>query len=79
MLLNDSNYSKWRASMKGLLATKDCLDAITVAASPNSGKAVGIISQNVEDQFLHAAETADNSKALWDTFEQMYQQLNTTN
>jgi hypothetical protein len=77
--LGDSNYSTWRVQMKGLLATKDCIGAITDAANPNSAKAMGLMIMCVEEQHLATIEQAQNAAAAWTALEALYQQTSTAN
>lgn len=77
--LGDSNYATWRVQMKGLLATKDCIRAITEAADPNSAKAMGLMIMCVEDQHLATIEQANNAAEAWTALEAMYQQTSTAN
>ena len=77
--LGDSNYATWRVQMKGLLATKDCLGAITDAADPNRVKAMGLMIMCVEEQHLATIEKAQNAAEAWTALEALYQQTSTAN
>jgi hypothetical protein len=77
--LGDSNYATWRVQMKGLLATKDCLGAITDAADPNRVKAMGLMIMCVEEQHLATIEQAQNAAEAWTALEALYQQTSTAN
>jgi molybdopterin-biosynthesis enzyme MoeA-like protein len=65
--------------MKGLLATKDCLRAITEAADPNSSKAMGLMIMCVEEQHLATIEQTGSAAAAWAALEALYRQTSTAN
>jgi hypothetical protein len=78
-LLGDSNYATWRVQMKGLLATKDCLRAITEANDPNSSKAMGLLIMCVEEQHLQTIERANSAMEAWNALAALYRQTSTAN
>ena len=77
--LGDSNYATWRVQMKGLLATKDCLGAITDQNDPNRVKAMGLMIMCVEEQHLATIEQAASTADAWAALEALYQQTSTAN
>jgi hypothetical protein len=77
--LGDDNYPTWHIQMWGVLATKDCIDAIDDAASPNSNKAKGLIAQCVKQQHLGTVARAANAMELWTTLQGLFQQRSTAN
>jgi hypothetical protein len=78
-LLNDDNYATWRVQMKGLLATKDCLRAISEAGDQNSSKAMGLLIMCVEEQNLHIIERSNNAMEAWNALAALYRQTSTAN
>ena len=77
--LGDNNYAIWRIQMKGLLATKDCLRAISEPTDDNREKAMGLMIMCAEDQHLATIEQANNAAEAWTALEAMYQQTSTAN
>jgi hypothetical protein len=77
--LGDNNYANWRVQMKGLLATKDCLRAITEANDPGDAKAMGLMIMCVEEQHLATIEQAASAAAAWAALEALYRQTSTAN
>jgi hypothetical protein len=77
--LGDNNYATWRVQMKGLLATKDCMRAITVDNDANSTKAMGLMIMCVEEQHLPTIERATNAREAWNALAALYQQTSTAN
>jgi hypothetical protein len=88
--LGDDNYFTWKAHMKGLLAVKDCVEAITgglpgttetekKTAEKLSEKALGLMAMCVEDQHLLTIEQAKTAKAAWAALESLFQQRSMAN
>jgi len=77
--LGDDNYGTWKVQMRGLLATKDCNEALDNAEDPHSNKAKGLMIMCVEEQHLQTIGDAANAMEAWQALEALYQQTSTAN
>eukprot|EP00775_Hariotina_reticulata_P001034 gene1034-1371_t len=74
MELSYSNWGVWRRKFKGHLQSKDLVDALTDAASKNSGKAQGLMTRWVGIEFLHVVSEAESAKAAWEALQLIFAQ-----
>ncbi|WIA41013.1 hypothetical protein OEZ86_004652 [Tetradesmus obliquus] len=77
--LNESNWLRFKGNMISYLATKNCKDAVTDPASPNSDKAKGYITLCVEDYYHGIIEDAATAHAAWQALEAQFQQASLSN
>lgn len=77
--LGVTNYPKWSKQMLGLLATKECLNAVENAEDPQSAMAKGLIIMSVQDCHLTTVARADSAMEAWDALRNLYQQQSTAN
>lgn len=77
--LGDNNYGTWKVQMRGLLATKDCDEALETAEHPQSNKAKGLMIMCVEEQHLQTISDAGSAMEAWQALEHLYQQTSTAN
>jgi hypothetical protein len=68
------NYPQWSKHIKGLLATKGYLTALTEPDDDNTVQAKGLIMMCVQDCHLTLVEKADNAQAAWQALAALYQQ-----
>jgi hypothetical protein len=77
--LGVDNYSSWYKHMKGLLATKGYLTALTDPNDANREKAKGLMLMCVQECHLTLVETAPNAQAAWQALANLYRQQSTAN
>ena len=73
------NYPAWSKQIKGLLATKGWLAALTDPADGNTVQAKGLITMCVQDCHLTLVENAANAQAAWQALANLYQQQSSAN
>lgn len=74
-----TNYPTWSKQMLGLLATKECLNAVENAEDPQSAMAKGLIIMSVQDCHLTTVARADSAMEAWNALRHLYQQQSTAN
>lgn len=77
--LGVNNYPPWSKQMKGLLAMKGYLTAITDPIDPNTVQAKGLIMMCVQECHLTLVENAANAQAAWQALADLYQQQSSAN
>ncbi len=73
------NYPQWSKHIKGLLATKGYLTALTDPDDDNTVQAQGFIMMCVQDCHLTLVEKAANAQAAWQALAALYQQQSAAN
>lgn len=77
--LGVNNYPPWSKQMKGLLATKGWLTALTDPGDANTAQAKGLIMMCVQEGHLTLLENAANAQAAWQALANLYQQQSSAN
>jgi transposase InsO family protein len=77
--LGVNNYPTWSKHMEGLLATKECLNALRDAEDEQSPMAKGLIIMCVQDCHLTTVARAESAMDAWDALRNLYQQQSTAN
>ena len=84
--LGDNNYYSWQSSMEGLLAVRECEEAIEfpstrpvtpeekAAAEKLSKKTLGLLKMCVEDQHQFTIRQAKTAREAWQSLERLFQQ-----
>lgn len=77
--LGNTNYPSWSKQMKGMLASKGMLTALTDPADDNTQQAKGLMLMCVQECHLTLVESAPNAQAAWQALAQLYQQQSSAN
>jgi transposase InsO family protein len=77
--LGVSNYPAWSKQMKGYLASKGYLLALTDPADPNTVQAKGLMMMCVQECHLTLVENAANAHDAWQALANLYQQQSSAN